>query len=99
MHKGTINNWAIVFRGEGACVTGETCGYPEKPDGTDIVTSRVVAIDSATETVATKSGNLYTLGTVHPSYEEAFPNAKNRLFHVPGIRSFSEIISVFQGNG
>lgn len=80
MYKGTINDWAICFRGEGAVITGLTSGYPERPDGTDIVTSQIVDFNREMEQVLTKSGSTYTLGTVHPSYEAAFPNAKSRVF-------------------
>lgn len=61
-------------------LSGEVYDSPKHEQGKYIVTSRVVKVDSVNQLVTTKSGSVYELGAVHPNYEKAFPNARERFF-------------------
>ena len=51
-----------------ACLAGEVYDHPKHEDGKLILTSAFVESDRENNTVTTKSGSVYTLGEVDPSY-------------------------------
>lgn len=91
MKKGTINNWSIQPRGNGACICGTSEGHPDPIffDGETIRTSVIVGGDPENKTVLTNSGSIYQLGTVDPDYEAEFPDALNRF-----LKNLAEAIVV-----
>lgn len=52
------------------CLAGEVYEHPKHEDGKLIKTSVIVDSDRESNTITTKSGNVYTLGKVDPSYME-----------------------------
>ena len=81
-----LNNWSIgrgLYQApeQGSYLVGEVYGHPTRPDGQCIQTSVVVSVDPTTETVKTHSGSIYEIGEPYPDFEEAFPDARERLLH------------------
>lgn len=82
-----IEEWAVVTTNLNPYAAPETqtqrlggkvFGHPKFGDGQDVTTSSIRGKNASGE-VVTKSGSVYELGEIDPSYEEAFPDAKNRL--------------------
>lgn len=80
-----IEDWALVptcgaysAPEMGVSLNGHVFGHLKKSDGTLVRTSRIVGID-ADRNVITESGTRYTLGLVNKQYEQAFPNAYDRI--------------------
>ena len=61
------------------CLSGEVYGSPKFKDGTNVTTSEIVGKDG--ELIVTQSGSKYELGQPHPTYEEKYPNARERLLN------------------
>jgi signal peptidase I len=76
-----LNNWS--WNGKG--VQGIVKNHPEFRDGDVVITSRIVGVIG--DSVTTKSGTTYELGSVDESYEAEYPNAKERLLKAIKERS------------
>ena len=81
----TLENWSFGSNDPHAApeadpptLFGEVYGHPRHVDGKEIRTSTIVGIEEE-ETIVTESGSRYILGKVRPEYEDAFPDAKNRI--------------------
>jgi hypothetical protein len=63
------------------CLQGNVYGHPNPRhhDGKFIVTSRLIGKRNGL--AVTQSGSEYELLEVEPTYEQAFPNARERLFN------------------
>lgn len=83
--KYKIENWSVTSNGDLytppelqiPVLQGNIYGHFRFPDGTFTTTSRIVgkALGWCVET----KNSVYELGAVDPKWEEAFPNAKERL--------------------
>ena len=77
-----IENWSV--NGEDnpyvppeqqrVCLYGEVYGHPAFPDGHVVLTSAIVHVEG--RKVITRSGSVYTLGTIHPDYLKWCENTK-----------------------
>lgn len=83
-----LENWGVVSIPSNPCqapelgimcLSGEVYDSSKFKDGTSVTTSEVIGKDG--DTVVTYSGSKYELGQPHPTYEEKFPNARERLFN------------------
>lgn len=84
-----IENWAVVEsivnpyaapEMRALSLQGQVFGHPRFNDGQYITTSSIDKKNDRDE-VVTISGSSYELGRVDPSYEEKFPNARNKLLN------------------
>ena len=81
-----IENWSIVYKPDPYVapearrprLSGTVTGHPLHPDGAQVTTSRIVAVEGGL--IITSSGSRYQLGAVNPLYESQFPGAVGRLF-------------------
>ena len=77
-----LENWSVCQRNpySTACyLAGNVYNHKSKPDGKEVVTSRVITIENGL--IITSSGSKYELGDVDPNYEKEFPNAKERILN------------------
>jgi hypothetical protein len=82
----TLNNWSVAKEQDPylapecrrSILQGQVTDHPDFDDGSRIWTSPIIKLHG--EQILTASGSLYTLGTIDPAYEEAFPGARERLF-------------------
>jgi hypothetical protein len=77
-----LENWSVCQRNPYSTecsLVGTVYNHKNKPDGKEIVTSYVIAIENGA--IVTSSGSKYELGTVDPNYEKEFPNAKERILN------------------
>lgn len=81
-----LENWGVVSIPSNPCqapelgimcLSGEIYNSTKFKDGTSVTTSEVIGKDG--DMVVTYSGSKYELGQPHPTYEEKFPNARDRL--------------------
>lgn len=94
-----LRYWSVVVRAEPhwapeqvseaqPSVSGLAFGHPDFPDGGRITSSPVdvSSLDPATSTLTTFSGTVYQLlpEDIDPFYEDAYPNAYERLFKGEG---------------
>jgi len=76
-----LHNWSVQFeRTLGSeqrymapelvarCIVGDVEGHPSRPDGETVITSRIISVEG--RTVTTRSGSVYTLGKIAPSYRK-----------------------------
>lgn len=87
----TLRNWSIATENpyqapELARPCGLVYDHPTIPDGSHIRTSRPVARRG--DVLLTESGREYRLEGIDPMYEEAFPDARERL-----LASLPEVVS------
>lgn len=85
-----LENWSIIFylaspyqapeQGEQR-LQGKIYNDDRFPNGKNVITSPPVKGNREEGTVTTRSGTVYLLGEVDPRYEEAYPNARERLFN------------------
>lgn len=82
-----IEDWAIV---DGKRFNGNVYGHPSFPDGKLVWTSTIVGYDEDTNIFTTYSGSKYKLGKVRDDYEQAYPNAQERVMrHLSEYRAKS----------
>lgn len=80
-----LENWCIVSDGDPylapemqkSYLNGKVYGHPRFDEGHYVTTSRIIEVKDGK--VHTRSGSVYELGKVDPSYEEQFPKALERL--------------------
>lgn len=89
MSKYMIENWCVTYQDNNPylapelrkqCLGGRATNVEDLDDlyTENIITSSIVGKTKEGH-VVTKSGSVYTLGTINPEYEKLYPNAKNRL--------------------
>ena len=63
-------------------INGDVYNHPKHEDGTFVTTSYIVSIDKENKTITTHSGSVYSISKndVCSEYEEAYPNAYERIF-------------------
>ena len=82
----TLNNWSVAKEQDlylapecrRSILQGWVTDHPNFDDGSLIWILPIIKLHG--EQILTASGSLYTLGTIDPAYEEAFPGARERLF-------------------
>lgn len=74
-----LDNWCIMAD-DVFCISGDVSKNPRFEGGDFVTTSPLIAVDPEAGVIKTRSGSLYKLGEPKADYEEAFPNAKVRLF-------------------
>ncbi len=80
-----LENWSLVDTGEEysspemiiLVFQGNAYGHERFPEGTFIITSRIVSCENGV--FKTYSGSEYRLGKVDEEYERLFPNALERI--------------------
>ena len=83
--NGRLENWSIGIKTAGTLQRPETKRIlqgriyddPRFPNGCFISTSEIVGCIG--EDIITHDHSIYKLGNILPTYEAAFPNARNRL--------------------
>ena len=65
-------------------MSGNVYNHPEHEDGTLVTTSYVVNVDKENKTITTYSGSVYSVNKndVCNEYEEAYPDAYERIFSI-----------------
>ena len=81
-----LENWSVTYSDVDPYQAPETIrpklqgyvfGNPLFNDGDFVITSSIIEVDGNDAT--TRSGSVYTLGTVNPGYGRQFPNALEML--------------------
>ena len=63
-------------------IGGNVYNHPKHEDGKLVTTSRIVNVDKENKTITTHSGSVYAISKedICSEYEEAYPNAYERIF-------------------
>lgn len=84
-----IENWAVITPMPNTYIAPETQApslggnvfdHPKFNDGTWITTSSIIGKNNKDE-ILTVNGSSYELGQISKSYEEKFPDARNKLLN------------------
>ena len=82
-----LKNWSVSYSNPdaysapelmGVVLCGNVYGHTRFLDGVYVKTSPVIKLEG--KVFFTKSGSQYILEDVDPEYEQAYPNAKERIF-------------------